>query len=273
MSQLALTGFLSLHRRKMQFASWNWMKCLAFFPRPPLFASTFRSPLFGHDAIAKQRVGLLCFWTSPILSSHNNGAAFFPLGVKQLLPLEFSRLVPNVLIVSVLLEAHREQWKWCLPRVVVLSKWLFFESLVCDEVPPSLQTRRRPALGSLAGGKPLLVAQPCVTEELSAPLNPAICASSLHLSITAGLPNPSLPSSLLLSQALTFPLFHFNVSPFFVPCYIVLVLMGLCRPWMTHRCPQCLCPASPRGDLHSWCVPSAPWQGEIPGSRTGSVFT
>lgn len=176
-----------------------------FFLPPSLFASIFRFPLFGHDAITKQRVGPLCFWTSPILSSHNNGAAFFPLGVKQLHPLEFTQLVQNVLIVSLLLEAHRWEWKWCLARVVVLWKWLFFESLVCDEVPLSPRTRCRPALGSLAEGKPLLVAQPCVTEELSAPLNPAICASSLHLSITAWLPNPL---SALLATPL--PISHFS---------------------------------------------------------------
>lgn len=39
--------------------------------------------------------------------------------------------------------------------------------------------------------------------------------SSPHLPITAWFPNPFLPSSQLLSQTLTFPLVHLNVSPFF----------------------------------------------------------
>lgn len=177
-----------------------------FFPPPSLFASIFRSPLFGHDAIAKQRVGPV------VLLNESN--PFVPQQRRRFLS-AWCQTTPSPRIYSACSEcAHCVPapggaslgmevvfgTRCCALKVALLWKLSLWRGAA---VPP--RTRCRPALGSLAEGKPLLVAQPCVTEELSAPLNPAICASSLHLSITAWLPNPL---SALLAAPL--PISHFS---------------------------------------------------------------
>lgn len=140
-------------------------------------------------------------------------------------------------------------------------------------MPLSPLTRRCPALwpGVGAGGAgcsalryagTFCPSKSCYLCFVPPPLNYRLTAQSLPALSAAPLPS------------LTSPLFHFNVSPFFVPCYTVLVLMGLCLPWMTHLLSTVsLCPAWPQGDLHSCCAPSSPWQGENPGSRMGNMFT
>lgn len=80
---------------------------------------------------------------------------------------------------------------------------------------------------------------------------------------------PPRSSSPKLSLFLYFTLMFLH---FFVPCYIVLVLMGLCRPWMTHRCPQCLC-ALPRREgiyIHAACPPHL-GKVKIQGAGRGTI--
>lgn len=77
-------------------------------------------PQFRHVVIAKQRV-VCCASRSPILSSHNNGAALFLVGVKQLHPSNLSRLFKMCSLCSLFLQSYSERsdvwhlsWLLCL---------------------------------------------------------------------------------------------------------------------------------------------------------------
>lgn len=89
-------------------------------------------PQFGHVVIAKQRA-VCCPSRSPILSSHNNGAALFFVGVKQLHPSNLSRLFKMCSLCSLFLQSYAERrsdvwhlsWLLCLKvtHLWKLSLW------------------------------------------------------------------------------------------------------------------------------------------------------
>lgn len=76
-------------------------------------------PQFGHVVIAKQRA-ICCASRSPILSSHNNGAALFLVGVKQLHPSNLSRLFKMCSLCSLFLQPYCGEEKRCLASVLVV---------------------------------------------------------------------------------------------------------------------------------------------------------